>query len=86
MFVSYGSRENGAAGRANVEALRQAGIKSVFYESPNTAHEWLTWRRACTNSPRCCSKTNPWRLCPRLKRPRPAALHPRLLPCNRPDA
>jgi enterochelin esterase-like enzyme len=46
VFVSYGSRENGAAGKTNVEALKQAGIKSVFYESPNTAHEWLTWRRS----------------------------------------
>jgi enterochelin esterase family protein len=46
VFVSYGSRENGAAGKANVEALQQAGIKSVFYESPNTGHEWLTWRRS----------------------------------------
>jgi hypothetical protein len=46
VFVSYGSRENGAAGNANVEALKQAGINSVFYESPNTAHEWLTWRRS----------------------------------------
>jgi enterochelin esterase family protein len=27
-------------------ALKQAGITSVFYESPNTAHEWLTWRRS----------------------------------------
>ena len=46
VFVSYGSRENGAAGKANVEALKQAGINSVFYESPDTAHEWLTWRRS----------------------------------------
>ena len=46
VFVSYGSRENGAAGKANVEALKQAGVNSVFYESPNTAHEWLTWRRS----------------------------------------
>ncbi len=46
VFVSYGSRENGAASKANVEALQQAGINSVFYESPNTAHEWLTWRRS----------------------------------------
>ncbi len=42
VFVSYGSRERGAAGKANVEALQQAGVKSVFYESPETAHEWLT--------------------------------------------
>ena len=46
VFVSYGSRENGAAGKTNVEELQQAGIKSVFYESPNTAHEWQTWRRS----------------------------------------
>jgi len=45
VFVSYGSRENGTAGKANVEALQQAGIKSVFYESPNTGHEWQSWRR-----------------------------------------
>ena len=27
------------------DALEQAGIKVVFYESPGTAHEWQTWRR-----------------------------------------
>jgi enterochelin esterase-like enzyme len=46
VFVSYGSRENGAAGRAHVEELKQAGINSLFYESPDTAHEWLSWRRS----------------------------------------
>ena len=46
VFVSYGSRERGAAGKAAVEAMQQAGVKSVFYESPETAHEWLTWRRS----------------------------------------
>jgi len=46
VFVSYGSRENGAVGRENVAALQGAGINSVFYESPNTAHEWLSWRRS----------------------------------------
>jgi enterochelin esterase family protein len=47
VFVSYGSKENGAAGaKANVEALKQAGINSVYYESPDTAHEWLSWRRS----------------------------------------
>lgn len=25
--------------------LEQQGIKYQYYESPNTAHEWLTWRR-----------------------------------------
>jgi enterochelin esterase-like enzyme len=26
-------------------ALTHAGIRHVYYESPGTAHEWLTWRR-----------------------------------------
>ena len=26
-------------------ALENAGIRHVYYESPGTAHEWLTWRR-----------------------------------------
>ena len=30
------------------EALEKAGIKHVYYESPGTSHEWLTWRR-CLN-------------------------------------
>ena len=46
VFVSYGSRENGATGKTNAEALKQAGINSVFYESPQTAHEWESWRRS----------------------------------------
>jgi S-formylglutathione hydrolase FrmB len=28
------------------DALDKAGIKTVFYESPGTDHEWLTWRRS----------------------------------------
>jgi len=28
------------------DALENAGIKTVFYESPGTAHEWQTWRRS----------------------------------------
>src|SRR5206468_1973127 len=27
------------------EALEKAGIRHVYYESPGTSHEWLTWRR-----------------------------------------
>jgi enterochelin esterase-like enzyme len=27
------------------EALGNAGIKNIYYESPGTDHEWLTWRR-----------------------------------------
>ncbi len=45
VFVGYGSRENGAPGKANVEDLKKAGINAVYYESPLTAHEWLSWRR-----------------------------------------
>lgn len=28
------------------DGLTKAGIKTVFYESPGTSHEWLTWRRS----------------------------------------
>jgi enterochelin esterase-like enzyme len=27
------------------DGLEKAGIKHVYYESPGTGHEWLTWRR-----------------------------------------
>jgi len=27
-------------------ALQKAGIEHIYYESPGTAHEWLTWRRS----------------------------------------
>ncbi len=57
VFVSYGSREldnrrgGGRGGfggdpKANADALKQAGINSHFYVSPNTAHEWQSWRRS----------------------------------------
>ena len=47
VFVSYGSREGGAAtAKPNVDALQAAGVKSVFYVSPETAHEWQSWRRS----------------------------------------
>jgi enterochelin esterase family protein len=47
VFVSYGSKENGAtAAKVNVDALGQTGVKSVFYVSPETAHEWQSWRRS----------------------------------------
>ena len=28
--------------------LEKAGIQHVYYESPGTSHEWLTWRRSLT--------------------------------------
>ncbi len=46
VFVSYGSRENGSDGKKHVAALKGAGVNSVYYESPNTAHEWQTRRRS----------------------------------------
>ena len=47
LFVSYGSREPGSfGGQAAVEALKKEGVNSVFYESPQTAHEWQSWRRS----------------------------------------
>lgn len=53
VFVSYGSSEldggrtrRGGDPKANAEALKEAGIHSRFYVSPDTAHEWLTWRRS----------------------------------------
>ncbi len=45
-FVSMGSKEGASSGRAIHEQLDQAGIKNVYYESPGTAHEFLTWRRS----------------------------------------
>ena len=46
VFASYGSRENGASAKTNVEEMNNAGVKAVFYESPQTAHEWQSWRRS----------------------------------------
>ncbi len=46
VFCSCGSRENPAGLMANHEALDQLGVKNTAYVSPNTAHEFLTWRRS----------------------------------------
>jgi enterochelin esterase-like enzyme len=47
VFMSYGSRERGSNGvKAAADALNAAGIKAVSYVSPNTAHEWQSWRRS----------------------------------------
>ena len=29
-----------------ITLLALAGINSIFYESPNTGHEWQSWRRS----------------------------------------
>jgi enterochelin esterase family protein len=45
-FISNGSVEGNSAKDAT-EMLKKAGINNVvYYQSPGTAHEWLTWRRA----------------------------------------
>jgi enterochelin esterase-like enzyme len=51
VFVSYGSRElggnrMGGDPQASIEQLKAAGVNAHFYISPDTAHEWQTWRRS----------------------------------------
>jgi enterochelin esterase-like enzyme len=46
VFVSCGSRENPGNIRANHEALNSIGVKNTAYVSPDTAHEFQTWRRS----------------------------------------
>lgn len=53
VFASFGSRELenrrmnfGGDPKANTEALKEAGMNTHFYVSPNTAHEWQSWRRS----------------------------------------
>ncbi len=65
VFVSYGSRELGGDRRgfggdpkANADTLKQAGINSVFYVSPNTAHEWQSWRRSLNEFAQLVFKEN----------------------------
>ena len=49
-FISYGSREvenpRGQSPKETVQAIREQGINAYYYESPQTAHEWQTWRRS----------------------------------------
>jgi endo-1,4-beta-xylanase len=46
VFCSCGSRENASGIRSNHEALDSIGLKNTAYVSPDTAHEFLTWRRS----------------------------------------
>jgi enterochelin esterase-like enzyme len=62
LFISYGSREisgnrgggrggrdgmgNSAGPQANVDAMKEADVNAVFYVSPDTAHEFQSWRRS----------------------------------------
>src|SRR4029450_2981793 len=44
LFLGIGGAE-GPNTRNFSEQLTKAGISNIYYESPGTAHEWLTWRR-----------------------------------------
>lgn len=47
LFLGMGSEEGFGSDRIS-KSLTDAGIHNVYYESPGTHHEWLTWRR-CLN-------------------------------------
>ncbi len=44
LFLGIGSEE-GPGTKTFSDQLTQAGVHNVYFESPGTAHEWLTWRR-----------------------------------------
>lgn len=53
LFVSFGSKElenprQGFGGdpKVNTEVLKKSGFNAHFYVSPQTAHEWQSWRRS----------------------------------------
>ncbi|MDA3927662.1 MAG: alpha/beta hydrolase-fold protein [Prolixibacteraceae bacterium] len=53
LFISYGSHEldnprrgSGKEPKENTDALKAAGMNTHFYVSPQTAHEWQSWRRS----------------------------------------
>ena len=47
VFLGIGSVE-GPGTKNFSDQLKDAGIHNIYFESPGTAHEWLTWRR-CLN-------------------------------------
>ena len=49
IFLSIGTHENEffySSVKNYRAALENAGIKTLYYESPGPAHEWQTWRRS----------------------------------------
>lgn len=46
IFISCGSKENPAGVTKAVEDLKAAGFNATSFVSPDTAHEFLTWRRS----------------------------------------
>ena len=59
MFVSYGSREV------------DPDINSYYYISPQTAHEWLTWRRSLRQFAQLVFQDNPMQIAAALKAAEP---------------
>ena len=47
-FLGIGSEEHPERTKKLSDGLNAAGINTIYYESPGTAHEFLTWRR-CLN-------------------------------------
>ena len=48
LFIANGEAEgNHLADMSRI--LKKKGIKNTYYQSPKTAHEWLTWRRCLYN-------------------------------------
>lgn len=46
IFQSCGSLENPERVISNTDQLKAHGINAVSYVSPDTAHDWMTWRRS----------------------------------------
>src|SRR5690554_2529494 len=44
-FLGIGSEERPERTKGLSDGLKKAGINNIYYESPGTAHEFLTWRR-----------------------------------------
>ena len=45
VVLGIGEMENPERTKALSDGLKAAGINNIYYESPGTAHEFLTWRR-----------------------------------------
>ena len=48
LFIANGEAEGSHLADMS-KTLKKDGIKNTFYQSPETAHEWLTWRRCLYN-------------------------------------
>lgn len=48
LFIANGEAEGNHLSDMS-KILKKRGIKNIYYQSPDTAHEWLTWRRSLYN-------------------------------------